>query len=556
VNGGQAVVDALAAAGVTRVFGVPGESFLGLLDALHEGPVQFVSARQEGGAAFMASGHARTAGEVAVCVGTRAVGAANMAIGIHEAFADSLPMVALAGQVQRPFREREALQEVRLADAFAPWCKWTVEVDSASRATELMRRALDVARTGRPGPVLVGLPQDVLLEAAGPPLRGEWGVPSRPHPDLTALERALEAIATAERPLIVAGGGLRATDGLVRLAETLGVPVISGWRRHSVFPNDHRLYLGSASIGAPETVWRRMETADVILAIGTRFPEKATRGYTLPSPLSRLLQIDIEPASMTGYLSPEVAIQADAEAAVAGLLQLAASRETGAAARREANDRDRAAYVRASELPPIPELEGAVAYEEVIQGLSSLLPAEAILAMDAGNFYMWFVRHYCFRRPGAFLGPASGAMGYALPAAIGAKLARPAVPVVAVAGDGGFAMTLQELETAVRHDVPVVALVLDNRRHGTIRAHQEAAFPGREVGTELGPVDFAKVAEGFGCLGLQVTENADLASVLELALHAGRPAVVHAVMERDRLRPEEPQWETAAAASSDTSRSS
>ena len=531
----------LAAGGVTRVFGVPGESFLGLLDAFHDGPVRFVSARHEGGAAFMASGYARTAGEVAVCAGTRAAGAANMAIGIHNAFQDSLPMVAIAGQVRRAFREREALQELRLAAAFAPWCKWTVELDSASRATELMRRALDVARGGRPGPVLVGLPQDVLVEPAGPLVEGEWLPPARPRPDLGALERVLESLATAERPLIVAGGGLAptepATAALVRLAETLEVPVIAGWRRHSVFPNDHRLYLGSAGIGAPPTVWERMEAADVMLAIGTRFHEKATRGYTLPSPRTRLLQIDIEPGSMTGHLSPEVAIQADAEVSVVELCELAAGRATGAAARRGANDRDRAAYVQASELPPVPELDGAVAYEEVIRSVSSLLPPRAIVAMDAGNFYLWFARHLCFRGPGTFLGPTSGAMGYALPAAIGAKLARPSAAVVAVAGDGGFAMTLQELETAVRYDVPLVALVLDNRRHGTIRAHQEAEFPGREVGTELGAIDFAKVAEGFGCLGLRVDENADFASALDEALRAGRPAVVHALMDRERTQP-------------------
>ena len=551
---------ALASAGVTRVFGVPGESFLGLLDALHDGPVRFVSARHEGGAAFMASGYARTAAEVAVCVGTRAVGAANMAIGIHNAFQDSLPMVALAGQVLRPFREREAMQELRLADAFAPWCKWTVELDSASRVTELMRRALDVARSGRPGPVLVGLPQDVLLERAGPAPGGGLWAPARPHPDLAALERVLDTLASAERPLIVAGGGLPATEeatgALVRLAETLEVPVISGWRRHAVFPNDHRLYLGSASIGAPPTVWKRMEAADVILAIGTRFQEKATQGYTLPSARSRLLQIDIEPESMTGHLSPEVAIQADAEASVAALLELAGGLATGAAARRDGNDRDRAAFVGASELPPTPELDGAVAYEEVIRAASSLLPPETVVATDAGNFYLWFSRHYRFRRPGTYLGPTSGAMGYALPAAIGAKLARPSVPVVAVAGDGGFAMSVSELETAVRYGVPVVALVLDNCRHGTIRAHQEATFPGREVGTELGAIDFATVAEGFGCLGLRVTANADLAPALEHALEAGRPAVVHVLMDRETTRPAERQWETAAAASSETSRSS
>jgi acetolactate synthase I/II/III large subunit len=553
------VAQALAAAGVTRVFGVPGESFLGLLDALHDGPVRFVSTRHEGGAAFMASGYARTAGEIAACAGTRAVGAANMAIGIHNALQDSLAMVALAGQVVRPFREREALQELRLADAFSQWCKWTVELDSGSRATELMRRAIDVARSGRPGPVLVGMPQDVLLEPAGPQPEGEWRAPARPHPDPGALERVLEALATAERPLIVAGGGLPSTEqaaaALVHLAEALEVPVISGWRRHSVFPNDHRLYLGSASIGTPSTVWARIAASDVILAIGTRFHEKATQGYTLPSPRSRLMQIDVEPGSMTGRLSPEIAIQGDAEISVAALLELASSRPAGGPSRRETNDRDRAELVKASELPPSPEPDSAVAYEEVMRAVSALLPPEAIVVTDAGDFYLWFARHYCFRRPGTYLGPTSGAMGYALPAAIGAKLGRPSAPVVAVAGDGGFAMTLQELETAVRHEVPVVALVLDNQRHGTIRAHQEAAFPGREVGTELGPIDFAKVAEGFGCLGLRVTEGADLAPALEQALHAGRPAVVHALMDRGRIRPLD-QWETAAAASSDTSLSS
>jgi acetolactate synthase-1/2/3 large subunit len=537
------------------VFGVPGESFLGLLDTFHDGPVRFVSTRHEGGAAFMASGFARLAGEVAVCAGTRAAGTANLAIGIHNARQDSLPMVALAGQVVRPFRDREAMQELRLAEAFAAWCKWTVEIDDAARVTELMGRALDVARSGRPGPVLVGLPQDVLVESTAPAASVERHGPARPHPDLAALERILAALTAAERPLVIAGGGVPDTAPLVQLAETLEVPVITGWRRHSAFPNDHRLYLGSASLGAPACVWSRIQAADVILAIGTRFQEKSTQGYTLPAPRSRLFQIDVEPGSMTGHVLRELAVQADAEASIAALLELASDVDTRSGRRVEQNDRDRDVFVTATTLPPVPELEGSVAYEEVLRAVSAALPPEAVVATDAGNFYLWFSRYYRFRRPGAYLGPASGVMGYALPAAMGAKLARPEVPVVAVAGDGGFAMTVQELETAARYGIPVVALVLDNERHGTIQMHQEATFPGREVGTELGPIDFAAVAEGFGCLGLRVARSADFAPALEHALGAGRPVVIHALMDRARTGPDD-QWETAAAASSETSASS
>jgi acetolactate synthase I/II/III large subunit len=536
LTGGQAVVETLAGAGVTRVFGVPGESFMGVLDALQDGPVSFVSARQEGGGAFMASGWAALSGEVAVCMGTRAVGSANMAIGIHNAQQDSLPMVAIAGQVNRDFLGREAFQEVDLVGVFSHLCKWAVQIDDARRVPELLSQALYVAQSGRPGAVFVSLPQDVSEEVADMELVTRR-LPVAPHPDPAALDAALDALAGAERPLIYAGHGLTspaASELLVRLAEALEVPVVMSWRRHDGFPNDHRLYLGTAGVGAPPTVWERVRACDIMLALGTRFQENATADYTLPAVHTRLLQVDLEPRSMSGHAVPDLAIQADAAATVAALLELA-GRPAGSERRRARNDADRAAFVEATTLPAPRDDEGTVDHQTVVGALGDALGPDGVVCSDAGNFYGWLSRYYRFRRPRTYLGPASGAMGYGLPAAIGAQLARPDRPVVCVAGDGGFAMTIQELETARRYGVGVTVLVLDNRRHGTIRMHQERAHPGRPVGTELGSLDVARIAEGFGAHGHRVQANHELASALKSALAESGPSVLHVLMDRDQL---------------------
>jgi acetolactate synthase-1/2/3 large subunit len=538
MTGGRAVVEALGRAGVTRAFGVPGESFLAVLDAFYDAPIRFVSTRHEGGAAFMASGYAKISGEIGVCMGTRAVGASNMAIGIHTARQDSTPMVAIAGQVNRDFRGREAFQELDLVAVFSQYCKWAVEIDDAARVPEQMERAVRIATTGRPGPVLVALPEDMLRDEAEVTFADRRPA-APPAPDGAAIGEALRHLLAAERPLVLAGGGVLASPGapelLVRFAEAAEVPVMTSWRRHDVFPNDHRLFLGSASLGAALVVFERLAAADVVLAIGTRFQEFTTRGYTIPKAGTRVYHVDLEPSVLGAALPVTLGIAADAAAALGDLLARLPRPVPGAERRRARDEADRKAFEAATAPNFLPGRAGTVDPTVVVVAMQRLLPPEAIIASDAGNFFGWLSRYFRFRRPRTFVGPTSGAMGYGLPAAIGAKLARPEAPVVCIAGDGGFLMTMTELETAVRERANVVAVVFDNALYGTIRMHQEREYPGRPVGTELSTPDLALVAAAFGAAGYRVTADSEVEAALEGALRAGRPAVVQILTDPERI---------------------
>ncbi|HEX7124472.1 MAG TPA: thiamine pyrophosphate-dependent enzyme, partial [Thermodesulfobacteriota bacterium] len=331
-------------------------------------------------------------------------------------------------------------------------------------------------------------------------------------------------------------------DALVRLAEAAEVPVQVAWRRHDAFPNDHRLFLGMAGLGAAPVVFERLGAADVVLAVGTRFQEITTRGYSLPGRAACVYQVDIEPAVLGAAMPVTLGIVADAGAALRALAGRLPAPVPGLAARRARNEADRGAFVEATTRRPAAVPKGCVDPGAVVAAMQRLLPPEAIVATDAGNFYGWLSRYYRFRRPRTFVGPTSGAMGYGLPAAIGAKLARPDVPVVAWAGDGGFLMTMTELETAVRTGANVVAIVFDNARYGTIRMHQERAYPGRVVATDLTTPDLAKAAEAFGAAGFRVSGDAEVEDALAAALAAGRPAVIHVPVDPEWLSVAQARW--------------
>jgi acetolactate synthase I/II/III large subunit len=538
-TGGQVIVDALEGAGVQHCFGVPGESYMGLLDAFIDSPVDFVSCRHEGGASFMASGYSRVSGEIGVCMGTRAVGTANMAIGIHNAQQDSTPMIAIAGGVNREFAGREAFQEVDLVAAMTPFTKLAVEIPSADQAAEVMARAIHAATSGRPGAAFVIVPQDVCDEPTATPARPV--TPMRlPAPDPAAVSAVLDALLSARRPLLWAGGGVsrspEAVARLVAFAEAAEVPVMTSWRHHDGFPNDHRLFLGSSGIGAAPVVWERLGEADVIVVLGNRLQENTTNGYRFPDPAARLFHVDVDPGVMVNHRSPELAIQADAAAMLAALLERLARPAPGAAERREANRADRARFEATGALPDADPAPGeGIAYPQLFASLAKRLEPDTIVTSDAGNFYGWLARYVRFNSPRTYLGPASGGMGYGLPAAIGASFAHPEAPVISLSGDGGFLMTMAEIETAVRHGRHVVALVCDNSRHGTIRMHQERAHPGRVIGTELGSTDLSAVARGLGAAGFLVTDAAEFDDALARALADPGPTVIQARMDRGQL---------------------
>jgi acetolactate synthase-1/2/3 large subunit len=550
-----ALAQALARAGVKIAFTVPGESVLGVLEGLSARQVRVVAARHESSAAFMAEASAQLTGRVGVCVASGGPGAANLAAGLETAFADSTPLVAVVGQVARSVRGKEAFQEVDLVRTFEPIVKWAAEARDPEEVVALTERAVTAAVRGRPGPALLAVPEDVLdaalqgeADAADPngqAARLELRPESHAAPDPMVVRKVLHLLADAERPLILAGAGVlraRCSDALARFAETLQIPVVSSWRRPDVFPNDNPLYLGMAGPGGPANVRARMEKADALLVLGCRLNESTSFGFSLPGAGARWAHVDLEPRGGWSGCKPEVVMATDA----AAFLRVARRLLDGAAldaasfdARKEANGSDRLDLEASSVVDAEPWDGPGVHPGRVVATLARVLPPEAILTTDAGDFATWAVRGFRFHRPGTFVSPTSGAMGYALPAAIGAALVRPGRAAIALAGDGGFAMTMAELETAVRERAHVVAIVFDNGRYGMIWRHQAERGEHEGLATQLGAVDFAAIGNACGALGLTVESDEEFEPALRQALEAGRPALLHLRLD--------PRWTTPDA---------
>jgi acetolactate synthase-1/2/3 large subunit len=538
---GRLVADALRAAGVRYAFTVPGESFLGLLEGLVDAGIRVIATRHEGGAAFMAEAHGNLTGRPAACIGTRAVGSANLAIGIHTARQDSTPMFALVGQVERAHRGHEAFQEIDQVATIGGLAKWAAEPTDAGEVATALREALRQATSGRPGPVLLSFPEDLLDEIVADDVQVLAERPSTARPSDREIGAVIELLASAERPVILAGGGVlraRTSTDLLRLAELLQVPVIAGWRRADVISNDHPLYLGMAGIAAASTVRDRLDAADAMLVIGCRLSEPTSWDDAIPASGTRWAHVDIEPAATAGPRPADLTVAADARL----FLRAANERLLGKAVldaelvrrRQSHNAADRQAWESAAAVDA-----GADAWAgpgvhpgRVITTLRRVLPDDAILTTDAGNFAGWAGRGFRFRRPGTFVGPTSGAMGYGVPAAIAAALVHRDRPVVALVGDGGMAMTMAELETATREGARVIVLVFDNERYGTIRMWQERRGRGEGVATELGTVDFAAIARGLGARGVHVERDADVEPALRQALAEERSTVIQLTLDR------------------------
>jgi acetolactate synthase I/II/III large subunit len=544
---GRFIADALRAAGVRIAFTVPGESFLGVLDAFDEAGIRVVATRHEGGAAFMAEAYGQLTGRPAACLGTRAVGGANLAIGIHTARQDSTPLFALIGQVQRSFLGREAFQEIDQVATLGGLAKWAAQPMSADEIPSVMAEAVRQALGGRPGPVLLALPEDLLDELA-PEVEGT--VPPRPgtvRATESEIRAVLHLLAGAERPVILAGAGVlraRTSTELVRFAELLHVPIIASWRHGDVISNDHPLFLGTAGVGAPDVVRERLEAADAILVLGSRLNEPTSYGYTIPAADQRWMHVDVEPHRAPGLPAADRQIVSDARTFLKAANEILSDRGVLDAALlgvRDANNlADRAAFEVASAVDAVPWDGPGVHPGRIVTTLREVLPDDAIVTTDAGNFGGWAGRGFRFRRPGTFLGPTSGAMGYGLPAAIAAALVHRDRAVVALTGDGGLAMTLSELETAVREHARVVVLVFDNQRYGTIRMWQEIRGTGQGVATELGPVDFAAAARAFGANGAHVNLDSEFEPALRRALAADGPTVIQLALDKAWVSVDQP----------------
>ena len=536
--------DALAACleawGFEVGFGVPGESYLALLDALHDRTApRFVACRQEGGAAMAAEAHARMTGRPGLVLVTRGPGLTNASAGIHVARQGSTPLIVLVGMPARETERREAFQELDLESFGRVVAKDAVVIRDAARLPEQLSKAVQAAVSGRPGPVLVGLPEDMLADKTGRIPSRLLTLPEVPRavPEGDALARAAQLLSAAERPFVIAGGAgwrAEASEALARFAATFGAPVGGAWRRQDVLDNESEFYAGHVGLGIDPTLAERVRAADVLVVAGARLGENTTSGYTLLTPPvagPRLIHIHPDPIELGAVYRPDVALAGDPAATLNALCSHdvgdASSRELWRTEARQGFEAFRAPVADPGEL----QLSEAVAH------VSATVPPETAITNGAGNYAIWVQRFFTYRRFGQQLGPQSGSMGYGIPAAIGAAFARPATPVVAFAGDGCALMTIQELATIAEHRLPVTVIVVDNARYGTIRMHQERDFPGRVSGTEIASPDFAGVARGFGLEARTVRTTAEFRKAFDAAFASGAPNLLHLLPDRRAIRP-------------------
>ncbi|WP_077324531.1 thiamine pyrophosphate-binding protein [Virgibacillus siamensis] len=530
MSAARAIVKSLQIEGISNVFCVPGESYLPVLDALHdENAIRVISARHESGAAFMAEGYAKSSLKPGIVLATRGVGAANLSIGVHTAFQDSTPMVVFLGQVHSKFRGREGFQEVDLDRFFGHIAKWTVEVKDPERMPELVQRALRVAQTGRPGPVVVSLPEDVLPVEAEMRF-GPSAVTPRPKPSDQEAKNLEALLAAAQKPLIIAGGGVKSSQAeaeLIAFAEKFSIPVMAAFRRHDCFPNDHPLYAGHLGLGTNPNVLQTVHDSDVILALGTRLSEVTTQDYTIITPDKKLIHVDIEQQTIGKVYAPDLGIVADLKEALHVLFEMDINRSWVKWA-----DERRDAYEKASMLHVS---HNDVLNKHIIAMVAEALPKHALLTNDAGNFAGWLHAFYPFTEKHTYVGPTSGAMGYGMPAALGAKLAFPDKTVVSMSGDGGFMMTFSELETAVRCNIPIISLVFNNQMYGTIRMHQEKHYPEKVIATDLGNISFQDLAKSVGADGYQVKTPDQFKKTFAHALKANKPCVIEIFTDKEQI---------------------
>ena len=548
-SGGQLLVDCLIALGARHSFGVPGESYLAVLDALHDtrGRLDFTLCRQEGGAAFMAAAHGKLTGSPGICWVTRGPGATNAAIGVHTAMQDSVPMILFVGQVATGMRGREAFQELDYRAVFGTMAKWAVEVDDADRIPEITARAWKTATTGRPGPAVVALPEDILsgLTAAAP-LTGPGHHPE-PCPSPGAVAQAREMLAGAARPVILHGGSTWTDAGRAALqsfAEGSDIPVIAVFRCQDVVDNHAPVFCGEAGVGMAPHVRALLAEADVILAAGARFGENSTDGYTalaVPQPAQRLIHVHPSDMELGKVYQPELGLHAGVNAFATALAEAGPVAGPWAGWRAEA----RAAWEAGFDLPAQPS---PVDMGRVTDHLRAALPADAIITNGAGNFAIWSGRFLKYGPAMRLLGPQSGAMGYGIPAAIAAKLVHPDRRVVCFAGDGDFQMTSQELATAAQAGAQPVILVLDNGSYGTIRAHQERTYPGRVSGTDMVNPDFAALARAHGFHGERVEATEDFPAAFARACASPTGAVLSLAVSAEAITPRATLGQMRAAA--------
>jgi len=527
-TGGKILVDNLLLQGADIAFCVPGESFLEVLDAMYDARdrMRLIVCRQEGGAAYMAEAYGKLTGRPGLLFVTRGPGASNAAIGIHTAQQDSTPLIAFIGQVGSDFKDREAFQEVDYARMYGGIAKWVTQIERADRIPEYVAQAYRVAMSGRPGPVVLALPEDMLTTSAEA-LDSPRVVIGDVTPSAQQMDQLRALLAGAKRPLVIAGGSgwsSAACADLRRFVETNALPIASAFRNQDVFDNTHPNYAGEVGIAMNPKLAARVRESDLLLVIGERLGEMVTNGYTLlraPLPAHALIHVHPDATELGRLYHPALGIQASMPAMAAALAAMPPVptpvwRNTAV---------DAHADYDAWQMPRA--MVGTLDLWRVVSALREQLPDDAIVTNGAGNYTVWMHRLFRYRSYRTQLAPYNGAMGYGVPAAVAAKLVHPERVVVSWNGDGCFQMNGQEIATAAQYGAHVIFIVVDNGMYGTIRMHQEREHPGRVVGTDLVNPDFAALARAHGALGETVTQTSEFAPALERALDAGRPALLH-----------------------------
>ena len=547
-TGGQILVDALKTHGVDIAFGVPGESYLAVLDALHDAPIRFITNRQEGGAAFMAEAYGKLTGRPGICFVTRGPGATNASIGVHTAQQDSTPMILFVGQVGNDFVEREAFQEIDYRRMFGTMTKWVAQIDRADRIPEYVARAFQVATSGRPGPVVLALPEDMLGSTADVPDARPYQ-PVQAAPSLSQVDQLRELLAAARSPLVLLGGAGwndAACSDIRRFAEANALPVACAFRFQDLLDNRHPNYAGDVGIGINPKLAARVRNADLLLAIGPRLGEMTTGGYTLlqpPCPQQKLIHIHSAAEELGRVYQADLMINSGMPQMAAALAAMA---PVDASAWKNAVPEARAELDAWQAEPPVFRSGDAkLNLWQVVQTLKQALPPDTIVTNGAGNFATWAHRFWPYGGFRTQLAPTSGAMGYGVPAAVAASIieqhrGRPRT-VLNFAGDGDFLMTGQELATAVQYRAGVLFIVFNNGTYGTIRMHQEREYPARVSGTSLQNPDFAALARAYGAFGETVDATAQFGNALQRAqVHiaaTGRPALIELRYDADLITP-------------------
>ena len=536
-TGGELIVEALKANGVKRVACVPGESYLAVLDALYESGIETIVCRQEGGAAMMADCWGRLTGEPGVCFVTRGPGATNASAGLHVARQDSIPMILFIGQVQGDAREREAFQEVEYRRAFTEFAKWVGEIDDAARIPEFVTRAFAVATSGRPGPVVLSLPEDMLVRLADAPAAKPY-TPVESHPGAAQIAALGDLLDKAKRPLVILGGTRWDEQSVAEIrafAEAWKLPVGCSFRRQMLFDHTSPSYAGDVGIGINPALAKEVKDADLLLLIGGRFSEMPSSSYTLmdiPYPKQTLVHVYPEPEELGRVYRPDLAIAAAPKHFAAALAGLKPKAEPHWATRTEAMH---AGYLKWS-TPPASG-PGAVHMGPIMEWIEANTPKDTIFTNGAGNYATWVHRFHRFERYATQAAPASGSMGYGLPAAVAAKAEFPNREVICFAGDGCFMMHGQEFATAVRYNLPIITGLVNNGMYGTIRMHQEREYPGRVSATGLTNPDFADLARAYGGHGETVRETAEFAGAFQRARASGKPSIIEIILDPEAITP-------------------